>query len=242
MELNESYKISKFKFYYKNSYNILMVQIIFYGLKRSGNHAIIHWILRNLDKDIIETMPSYIHENREKTLVYFNDILKSSGAIAPIIEKYKNYKHIIASVEEEYIDPKNTIINKIWNQKEPITKIFIIRDPSNCYASRIKTFNLRNINNFSKLFTNIINNSKNFGNITIFYDKWWNNTEYRNNIAKQIHIPNKNDILIVSKEGGISAFKDKNYNNRKNSVNFTPEEKSILSNILFRDIMKYTFS
>ena len=202
-----------------------MVQIIFYGLKRSGNHAIIHWILRNLDKNIKEIMPSYIHGNKEAGIVYFNDILKSRGAIEPSIESYSHFKHKFASVEEQYIDPWNTVMSKIWDPNLPIIKVFIIRDPLNCYSSRLKTFNLRNIDQFKNLFNSLIKErDSDKSNITVLYNHWWKFKDYRDKVSELIGIENKNDILITSKEGGKSAFDNKDYNFRKFMVDLKKEE------------------
>ena len=81
---------------------------IFIGLKRSGNHGIIHWFSRsfNNDKILENTKNPDIFTNPEKTIVYFNDWIYPKGNI----NEYKNSKIKIFSYEDtlvNYLHDKN---------------------------------------------------------------------------------------------------------------------------------------
>ena len=209
------------------------MQIIFYGLERSGNHAIIHWILRNINPDIKVVMPTYVHASvTEPKVIFFNDVITSQGAIVPYLEKVENYQHLLASVEETYIDPYKTCIP--WNKNEPVYKIFILRDPFNCYASRVKSSGrIETVQDFINKYTHLVNSLR-YSSVDsnpilhIYYNKWWQNKEYRDYISNQIEIPNINDIRIKAREGGGSHFNTENYNNRTDEVEiYTSENREI---------------
>lgn len=197
---------------------------IFYGLKRSGNHVIIHWLLRNISKVIIEYMPSYIHIGKD--VIYFNDVTNSAGAIQNEMQKSRNMNYIITSVEDVY--EENLITNKIM--ENPL-RVFILRDPTNCYASRVKTFDyLFPIEKFKQMYENMLSNITK-DSIVIYYDRWWTDKSYRNQIAEKLGVPNKNDILIKTKEGGGSGFANEDYNNRMNEILFDTKTKNILEEL-----------
>ena len=202
------------------------MQIIFYGLKRSGNHAIIHWILRNIDPEIKEIEHTYIHAGND--VVYFNDVIPSAGVINKTIDNYKDYTYKIASVEEHYVDPWETPMARIWNMNEPIVKIFILRDPSNCYASRVLSFQMRDIKTYCNRYKNLLDCIKYNDGLIIYYNEWWKNKNYRNSIGEFIDIPNCNDILIKAREGGGSVFSTEDYNDRTKNINLNDYELSKL--------------
>ncbi len=196
------------------------MHFIFYGLKRSGNHVIIHWVLRNISNVIVEYMPSYIHKGKD--VIFFNDVTNSSGVIQHELFN-GNYKYIIASVEDVY--EENLITNQIMIHPR---NIFVIRNPSNCYASRVKSFDyLFPIEKFQEMYEKMLN-SITENSVVIHYDKWWHDKTYRNLVAEKLGIPNINDILIKTKEGGGSGFGDENYNNRVDQIIFDKKTQDIL--------------
>jgi hypothetical protein len=211
------------------------IQIIFYGLKRSGNHAIIHWIIHNLSKNKIikETLQSSVFETDDGpngTLVFFNDITNTTLTIKPIINKYLKYKIKIASVEEHYVDPFNTLMARILDTNIPIIKIFIFRSPMNCFASRIKSFQLTDIQQFKNKFINLFNKYilYKYNSIYIKYDDWLDKT-VRTQFCTKYNIQNNEKYIhITTKEGGGSFFNNKNYTQRYKLVPLSQTQINIL--------------
>jgi hypothetical protein len=207
------------------------MHFIFYGLKRSGNHVIIHWLLRNVSKVIVEYMPSYIH--RGNNIIFFNDVTNSAGAIQSEIDKKQMPSFVIASVEDKY--EENLITNKIMIHP---SKVFIIRDPMNCYASRVKSFDyLFPIEKFKQMYEDMLS-SITEDSVVIYYNRWWMDKSYRDSIGERLGIPNINDILIRTKEGGGSGFTNEDYNNRMNDIIFDKKTQDILAQLKYQMILK----
>ena len=186
-------------------------EIVFYGLRRSGNHAIIHWLLRNVNENVKETLPSYIHSaSLGASIVFFNDIMVSSGAVDHIMGSYSDFNYRWVSVEDEYIDPKILPTKNIIKNPQ---KVFILRDPINCFCSRLKTFNMYDIDLFESKVLRFLD-SIGSNDYIIYYNYWNKDRKYRDKVAKDLGFENKNDDRPPAKEGGGSRFKSDNYNER----------------------------
>lgn len=206
------------------------MHIIFYGLKRSGNHAIIHWILQNIGP-CKETMPSYIHKGTN--VIFFNDVLASSSVIANEVDNCDK-EHILASVEDVYTE--NLITDKIM--KNPL-RIFILRNPLNCYASRLKTFYESNyieypVESFATLYNNFVSNIGR-DSFIIDYDIWNSDRSYRDEISQRLGLCNL-DICPKTKEGGTS-WGDEKYNDRYKYLPLQIQQ-SLISRIVPNEIAK----
>lgn len=193
------------------------MRIIFYGLKRSGNHAIIYWILRNLQgsEKLCEIVPSYIHLGTNS--IFFNDVTSSEGAILIEKDKWINQKkeHIIISVEDANEWKPSRQFAELLGPEEFIP-FYIIRNPLNCYASRFCTFGFSDIYVFVRMYKNFIEKTKN--NNVIYYDKWNSDKNYRDEVSKMFGVSNIDIHNIKTLEGGGSVFSDDNYNERYKDI------------------------
>jgi len=176
-----------------------MNTIDIYTLCRSGNHAIIFWILENLGG-----INKKIHN-----CCYWNDVTK--------IFFYNNCNHIKYNIVKQY----NYLIRSyedIYNNKTNNNiKVIIIRDFLNLLASRIKKYGvnlglnssyIQNYNVLKEMWKNhckeITTNNKVIG---ILYNKWLLDKNYRDNISNKLNIVNKYDNTnIVSTIGEGSSF------------------------------------
>jgi len=165
-------------------------------------------------------MPSYIH--RGNNIIFFNDVTNSSGAILNEVNKQMP-SFIVASVEDKY--EEKLITSHIMNNPR---KVFIIRDPANCYASRVKSFDyLFPIEKFKQMYEDMLSSITEDA-VVIYYDTWWTDKAYRDLVGKKLGIPNINDTLIRTKEGGGSGFTNEDYNNRMNDIIFDKKTQNIL--------------
>jgi hypothetical protein len=74
--------------------------------------------------------------------------------------------------------------------------------------------------------------------VVIYYNRWWMDKSYRDSIGERLGIPNINDILIRTKEGGGSGFTNEDYNNRMNDIIFDKKTQDILAQLKYQMILK----
>lgn len=115
--------------------------IVFYGMMKSGNHAIIKWVFENalrmvLSEEVIQRQKIGYNENSKvgDLLVFYNDITRNP----PPLDYITPCKITIISIEDEYEEIDNIpIIKDIeWTM---VNKVFIFRDLKNMIASRKKS-------------------------------------------------------------------------------------------------------
>lgn len=195
-------------------------EIRFVGLRRSGNHAIINWILKQ----------------SEQPVLFYNNVYPNNP-FCKYPEKgslnYSEYALRLYSLEDRVLP--TIASNKVYPQKTVFNDsvideridVLILRDPFNLFASRLKTSSKYNRNKplyysggleiqhlyltYLKEYlgiTNFLNNKK----VCINYNKWKDSEEYRKLIASQLKI-NFTDkgLQEVSSIGGGSSFDQLNY-------------------------------
>jgi hypothetical protein len=188
-----------------------------YGMQRSGNHAIINWLIENLSDDstreyidgvsfvakdvsflnhvMLKDRPNTYNNNQ----FLLKDCLKKATSVHP--------KSLILSYEDVGLTESNN--NILGNVKH--TKIIIVRNLENLVASRLQ-FNIKNYewynyfklcdDDFFRTWETHVNN--NF--LKIHYDKWLIDKNYRNLICEQLNIINKDITNIVTSPGNGSSF------------------------------------
>jgi len=110
-------------------------QLTFIGMRRCGNHGVTHWLIRSLDN-----------------VLYYNNLVKNELIINTdkFLQKQAelHIKNVIVSVEVEDLFPalNNPNFNSVF------TKILLIRDPFNLYASKRRLY--------EKRYAEIIKNDK----------------------------------------------------------------------------------
>lgn len=187
-----------------------MLSINFFALKRSGQHAIIFWLLNNLHCNLetyqIKGVKSFL--DKTKKICYMNDDIIGRKTD----ETIKNYKVLIRNFED-----------KVFFSSANLNKT-IIRDIVNTLCSRHAHSVLSGslIDDFDRIVTlwkDYINRDY------ILYNRWLLDKKYRNKVSSDFLVENKDNISFVSSIGGGSSFmgtnleKDRrNYNQRYKTI------------------------
>jgi hypothetical protein len=210
-----------------------------FGVRRSGNHAIIGWLYGLL-------MDEYIHMN-DLTDFDLNNFIRASK-INPVykikdneIIPYRGAKNVIISIEDKDSSVVDHIINYLISQGKQYKKITILRDPLNQYASWIQTYNeisdLR-VKCYINIMNEMLTKPENNNNIYIHYTKWNDNLIYRNNLAKKMGLINKDRYFNQCFGCATSLFENKDtvnhklYNNRWKRFQDHPEILNINKQII----------
>lgn len=159
------------------------------GLCRSGNHAIIFWILNNISEVADAGYECYVSKNNKK-ICFLNNVSRIMNNI-----NSNEYEIVLKSYEDVYIKDC----------------FYIIRDFLNLISSRYKKFGnqlgtnknyLTNIEDIIKIWKKMI-----LSDNKIIYNKWIYDKNYRDEIGQMIQVENCNDKTdYVSKIGQGSSF------------------------------------
>lgn len=214
------------------------------GLKRCGNHAIIHWLLSNLNfrHQVHIPAPHDSMTNRDGTVRFFNNI-----------DQWMPIKSAVSlqSLEDKCISEISAITSRHCNKN-----VLILRDPLNMLASRIKGEGVnykrhKHILNLWVEYAREYINETTFLDITpISYNEWLISRDYRDQICNSLGVENYDETEYVSTSGRGSSFigvnKDATYNylNRYKMITFQDsyidlfknDELIQLSNTIFPDI------
>lgn len=225
--ISEEYILNKYSNICKRKINNLYTV---WGIRRSGNHAIIHWLKSHF----------------EKPVAFINDVNPESKFLYPKLDKWRNHRKYqtylrlrMANLKRWDIDVNNGIVSvesynfkKIKNIEEKINSnfgevfnnynIIVLRDPYNLFASLLKHHSLsKDFKNKTKKYiglwkiyaceflgkTNYLKNK-----YCINYNLWHNSIQYRKTIIEDLgfifHDSNKDN---VAKEGDGSSFDELKY-------------------------------
>lgn len=200
-----------------------------YTLCRSGNHAIIFWLIDNICK-IDKKYDGMCYWNDDAKLYYYNNCNHIN---------YNNfmsdYNYLLLSYEDaDIIENKNTNIVESKNITgtdtiEGVTNkvIVIVRDYLNFMASRYKKYGcklglndsyLQDYKQIKNLWIKLCNDIIAGKAVGIIYNKWLISKEYRDEVSLVLNIPNINDnTSFVSDIGEGSSFCGVKLENDKNN-------------------------
>lgn len=211
-----------------DAWNYKDVQFIeFYGLRRSGNHAILGWLIKNLSSSDsnIETLISpnpnigFVSQ-RCGDVYHINDVFSSWAVnnpkyLAGLIDAYVSIgaKVIILSYEDRecnsgWINVQPQIFSFLKESK----KIIAVRDISEIFASRYKSIRDKDLEeigfnvNVEKVNAWILNILSSF--IKIKFEDWLSSREYRDDVCRSLGIYNRDFTEHRSIAGGGSSFED----------------------------------
>jgi hypothetical protein len=199
--------------------------IEFYGLRRSGNHAILAWLIKNLSttdselENLIAPTPELgFISKRCGDAYHLNDIgtgwsVSNPKYLAGLIDGYVSAgaKTIVLSYEDYGPDVSllHTFPNEFHFLKDS-KKIVLVRDIVNVLASRYKAstgpigklvaFDV-NVNKINAWITGAISQE-----FKIKYEDWLISKEYRDSICEHLNITNRDLTDHVSSAGGGSSF------------------------------------
>lgn len=206
------------------------------GLQRSGNHAIINWILdqhKGKPACFLNNVRHGDHDPYKTAKQIHLSNLKNDGDLNTTRNKTKHM--LIYSYEDDrkQMQENKSLLDSVFDEKFNDNKhkymgfskyhfdIVIMRDPFNLFASRIKRLNeltgTRNLDSILKDWVLIArkylsNKRKNNGMIFINYDNWFRYKDYRKELSR-LFLGNFSDasLAIVSAAGGGSSFDSREY-------------------------------
>ena len=190
-----------------------MIIILFFGIRRSGNHFVISQIINNF-KNIV-------HMNDVELSYTEYNIYKNIEITQPSIDlKYTGFKNaecVIISMENKIID-----FNELqkFNSEKNVYSIILLRNPYNMAASSWKRYN-KNIHCTKEmidlwiLYANIFIENNNL--FKILYDEFNVNENYAYNI---LNIIIKNPIIDknIKITHQFSSFNDNNSQNSYGNI------------------------
>jgi len=170
-----------------------------YTLCRSGNHAIIFWLINNICP-IEDSIQGACYWNTTEKLYFYNNCNHIPYYFVT------DYKYMIKSYEDMNFEDSNIGVNNI----------VIVRDFTNFIASRYKKYGnnlglndsyLLKYEQIRDLWINLCNKVINNKAIGIIYDKWVISKDYRDSISNRLGIENSVDnTSFVSDIGEGSSF------------------------------------
>ena len=192
------------------------------GLSRSGNHAIIFWIIDNLVESI-QHIGNDIYIDKNQKVCFINNVNIHNKLNSYIFSSY-NFDYLIRSYEDMFFNYQ--------------TNIIILRDFLNLICSRYKKYNnykhniclnneyICDIHYLIKVWKQHTHSLEK----TILYNKWCLSKTYRDKVCKNlIGIDNLVDNFDkISKIGGGSSFENKDYLNRYNLIDLPSHIKKII--------------
>lgn len=193
------------------------------SMRRSGHHAIIEWIINHVGHT--EFINNYPKADRYE---YNQDSTGTSYRIT-------NYEDYPIQEALEHIGSEGKIL-------------LILRDPYNMFASRLRSKFLteegrispRIIHRWKDHATEFLRHSEQIDDhrlISISFNMWIKDKEYRDNIAKQIGFTNTDKgINILSQFGQGSSFDGNDYQDKANKMDLQNRHKQVMHETIFRQL------
>jgi len=234
--------------------------MFYFSMKRSGSHAIIHFIFRLYDEPKA-FFAAQVPRRMVKPHKYWTD--PDSKCIVPegFYEAEDRELSIIS-----YEDPKmNSKLQGSWDAEhgllpnddyilgmsEKIIPILSIRDPFNMFASRFRDSHYVERKNTKKRehFKNMWkDHAKEYlghtsvlpsNTVKINFNKWFSDINYRMWLADAIGKPfNEEGWNIVTKEGKGSSFDRRQFENNADQMNLLSRWKKMRKDLAYRSIFK----
>lgn len=192
------------------------VDYISYGIMRSGNHAIINWVLRHFDSFIFYNCCS-VDKNGLVSVENYN-VFKFGP---------EPYKVSLASFEDELygVDVKHDITPRIGN-------IIILRDFYNTYASRFQKrrtetsrywqertwYRYDDVRIWKRFAREFIGNTNFTNSIKVNYNLWFSSKQYRESLSSNFGSFSDAGMGVVMNIAGGSSFDMLKYDGRAHEM------------------------
>ena len=190
----------------------------FYGMRRSGNHAVINWLMKCLDNGR--------HESREISrrltvrgdcchLNALNEYKNADKLNEDLKFARSNFSNLIISFED--VSPER-FSGETWLQSASFVKIILIRDILNLAASRYarsrcsefaRQNNTCNVDSaFVSLWLEHVNlvTDNSHDSAGIIFERWLDSKSYRQKVCDRLMIDFAEPDKAVSRHGGGSSF------------------------------------
>lgn len=237
------------KYYCKN-------EIYVSGMRRSGIHAILNWVLPQFEgskvtlTDIHNDFSSVYDlkiDLKSKILNWYFEKKNYKKPTTEALKKMPSVNNIFFDIQERRFKKFHSIfigslkrekfienlgVNDIGKEKY---FIFVLRNPYNLFASRMKLF--KNSSEHYNIFApNVIESWKEMArellgqtdylssfpgkSYIIIFDKWFTDYEYRKSISSKLGLNFTDEGLnTVTKDGGGSSFDKRKYNQEAQKMN-----------------------
>lgn len=172
---------------------------IILGMKRSGHHAILHWICYNF-----------------KSAIHYNDYRIHDSKFIPAHPHQKPVRFgegepnvVVYNCEDFKCDQLSPLMKlPLWKKYNTYFSI-VLRDPYNWIASSLKAGGglASRITRRVQMYKNQYKIFKDIGAIPISYNRWVEEESYREHIGKKLSLPTiDKGVRKVSVRGGGSSF------------------------------------
>jgi hypothetical protein len=234
------------------------------GLKRSGNHAIIHWLTQQQEGNVIHLNNIYPGKNPYRFLAehYSKPQLhqEARGHFSKkdcLIYSYENCK--LSRVVDPELERKHDIY---LGKSAARYDVLILRDPFNMFASMVQRhskqlqaqskitrnyFRIRGKDtdisivelwiSYAKEFlgeTQVFNQTK----IPINYNLWFLSVDYRKEIAEQLKLKfSDRGFNTVRKNGGGSSFNELEFDGQAAKMNVLSRWKNLVDDPNYRTLL-----
>lgn len=241
-------------------------ELRFTGLSRSGNHAIINWVIKQLDGDYCFlncSEPKHNPFTSARPLDETGEVLETNlqnfDLEAEQEGKFCKKDYLLYSHEDCFLGPLHHKVfrnnhNSWVGKSEKFNDVLILRDPFNLFASRIKSgfialnqteapeaqqispLTLRRI---YKQHARAFLGDKNLLNnkVTINYNRWASSTAYRHEIAEQLQLAfTDSGFEDVARVAGGSSFDGIKLSGRASSMKLHSRWEQYAEKEEFRDL------
>ena len=211
-----------------------------HGMQRSGNHAIINWMIAQRKmvffnniypiKHVLERRIE-IRENREYRSWYEAELHRKYGGIIGAIKRpFKRRYPTLVSLEDHRLDlqPFSHPPAERWN-------VLILRDPRNLFASRIhrawkvehpaypREMNdqmIRVIETWKEHAREFLGDTSVLSRrVGIYFNLWFNNENYRREVSARLELPfSDRGKEEVTAYGGGSSFDGKSFHGKSDEM------------------------
>lgn len=184
----------------------------FYGLRRSGNHAILEWLIQNLGGSGEREVIKHRRLISVNSAAYINEANTFSS-----LEKLQEYHSLVDKTHESLIVAYEDVgFDYILPVSKGYKNIVIIRDIPNLFASRYKKgqayghsydYGVMRIDEKAvELWKEHAITGLNGDAILIQFEKWLDSKEYRDEISSKFNVTNYDITDTITEFGEGSSF------------------------------------
>ncbi|MBD3407217.1 MAG: hypothetical protein GF411_13945 [Candidatus Lokiarchaeota archaeon] len=220
------------------------------GVRRGGQHAASGWLISQMPFPVVHNVNDIYDLSNIKTicgknnLVIFtrqNDTIVKSTTRNPNEFWSQDIQCLIIGCEDVEVDiyPVDDINTHLSPLCDNITKILVIRDPFNTMASLYKVGRgiPQDIKRWKKLAREAMGKTDFIGFDHIFlYNKWFNDRQYRYDMAKNLGFEYRCDNKKVYDFGGGSSFDGVKYDGKPRRMDVMHRWQEFRSDNNFRKL------
>ena len=225
------------------------------GLRRSGNHAIIRWLEKQQTGEVLHLNNIRVNENPYRD--NYENLLRKNNS--KNIERWQQEargfftkKDCLLYSYEDY--SLNQIANRRFEKTHDLYfgksaeryDVIIMRDPFNLLASRIQQ-NYRAVKAPQKTDIDLwIEYAKEYlgeteylkhNKVTINYNRWFNQVDYRQEIASRLNLEFSDDgFHEVSQRGGGSSFDGREFHGKATAMDVLGRWKVFAEDTAYRKL------